>query len=50
MSRSRVPLVLGGTAVAGVGYYLYTAGGDRKVAQKQAEGKEKEGEEEADDG
>ncbi|RWA10817.1 hypothetical protein EKO27_g4279 [Xylaria grammica] len=38
MSRSRVPLILGGTAAAGIGYYLYTAGGDGKVAQKQAEG------------
>ncbi|KAI0873169.1 hypothetical protein GGS24DRAFT_405813 [Hypoxylon argillaceum] len=37
MSRSRVPLVLGGTAAAGIGYYLYTAGGDGKAAQKQAE-------------
>ncbi len=26
-------------AAAGAGYYLYTAGGDPKVAQKQAEGK-----------
>ncbi|KAJ2977605.1 hypothetical protein NUW58_g7760 [Xylaria curta] len=38
MSRSRMPLILGGTAAAGIGYYLYTAGGDGKVAQKQAEG------------
>ncbi|KAI1178664.1 hypothetical protein F4777DRAFT_575904 [Nemania sp. FL0916] len=37
MSRSRIPLVLGTTAVAGVGYYLYSAGGDGKAAQKQAE-------------
>ncbi|KAI0549937.1 hypothetical protein F4679DRAFT_544268 [Xylaria curta] len=37
MSRSRMPLILGGTAAAGIGYYLYTAGGDGKVAQKQAE-------------
>ncbi|KAI1350342.1 hypothetical protein F5Y01DRAFT_286530 [Xylaria sp. FL0043] len=37
MSRSRMPFILGGTAVAGLGYYLYTAGGDGKVAQKQAE-------------
>ncbi|KAI0406551.1 hypothetical protein F4802DRAFT_558222 [Xylaria palmicola] len=37
MSRSRVPLILGGTAAAGIGYYLYTAGGDGKVAQKRAE-------------
>jgi hypothetical protein len=38
MSRSRTPLVLGGAAAAGIGYYLYTAGGNTKVAQKQAEG------------
>ncbi|KAJ8114933.1 hypothetical protein ONZ43_g4786 [Nemania bipapillata] len=37
MSRSRMPLLIGGTAAAGIGYYLYTAGGDGKVAQKQAE-------------
>ncbi|KAI1308352.1 hypothetical protein F5Y03DRAFT_393587 [Xylaria venustula] len=37
MSRSRVPIYLGGAAAAGIGYYLYTAGGDGKVAQKQAE-------------
>ncbi|KAI5859721.1 hypothetical protein GGS23DRAFT_267309 [Durotheca rogersii] len=37
MSRSRLPLVLGLTAAGGIGYYLYSAGGDPKVAQKQAE-------------
>ncbi|KAI0206058.1 hypothetical protein F4808DRAFT_455546 [Astrocystis sublimbata] len=37
MSRSRVPLLIGGTAAAGIGYYLYTAGGNTGVAQKQAE-------------
>ncbi|KAI0441348.1 hypothetical protein F4803DRAFT_428061 [Xylaria telfairii] len=37
MSRSRMPLLLGGTAAAGIGYYLYTAGGDGKVARKEAE-------------
>ncbi|KAI1260898.1 hypothetical protein F5Y18DRAFT_431684 [Xylariaceae sp. FL1019] len=37
MSRSRLPLVLGTAAAGGIGYYLYTAGGDPKVAQKQAE-------------
>ncbi|KAI2624999.1 hypothetical protein GGR54DRAFT_545723 [Hypoxylon sp. NC1633] len=37
MSRSRVPLALGLTAAGGVGYYLYSAGGDPKVAQKKAE-------------
>lgn len=37
MSRSRLPLYLG-LGVAGVGgYYLYSAGGDPKVAQKKAE-------------
>ena len=37
MSRSRLPLILGGTAVAGVGYYLYNAGGSPKAAEKQFE-------------
>lgn len=37
MSRSRVLQVLGGVAVVGGGYYLYTAGGDPKVAQKNLE-------------
>ncbi|KAI0185896.1 hypothetical protein EV127DRAFT_411775 [Xylaria flabelliformis] len=37
MSRARMPIILGGTAAAGIGYYLYTAGGDGKVAKKQAE-------------
>lgn len=33
-------VTIGGLAVAGgVGYYLYSAGGDPKVAKKQAEGK-----------
>jgi hypothetical protein len=33
---SRRPLVWGGLGAAGVaGYYLYSAGGDPKVAQKQ---------------
>lgn len=37
---SRRGLTIGGLAVAGgVGYYLYSAGGDPKVAQKQFEGK-----------
>ena len=37
MSKSRLPLYLG-LGVAGVGgYYLYSAGGDPKVAQKKAE-------------
>ncbi|KAI5922735.1 hypothetical protein F4810DRAFT_672487 [Camillea tinctor] len=37
-SKSRLPLVLGVTAVGGIGFYLYSAGGDPKLAQKQAEG------------
>ncbi|KAI1381048.1 hypothetical protein F4677DRAFT_441380 [Hypoxylon crocopeplum] len=37
MSRSRLPLALGLTAAGGIGYYLYSAGGDPKVARKQAE-------------
>ncbi|KAK6851105.1 calcofluor white hypersensitive protein [Apiospora arundinis] len=37
MSRSRMPLVLGLGAAGGVGYYLYSAGGNPKVAQKKAE-------------
>jgi len=36
--KSRVPLILGLTAAGGVGYYLYTAGGNPKVAEKQFEG------------
>ncbi|TVY56786.1 hypothetical protein LCER1_G002185 [Lachnellula cervina] len=35
--KSRIPLVLGLTAAGGVGYYLYTAGGNPKVAEKQFE-------------
>lgn len=37
MSRSRVPLILGTAAAGGVGYYLYTAGGSPKAAEKQFE-------------
>lgn len=37
MSRSRAPLLIGGLAVSGVGYYMYSAGGDPKVARKEAE-------------
>ena len=36
--KSSLPLVLGTAAAAGVGYYLYTAGGSPKVAEKQVEG------------
>ncbi|RDW60893.1 hypothetical protein BP6252_12276 [Coleophoma cylindrospora] len=35
--KSRLPLFLGLGAVSGVGYYLYTAGGNPKVAEKQFE-------------
>jgi len=35
--KSRVPLYLGVAAAGGVGYYLYTAGGNPKVAEKQFE-------------
>lgn len=41
MSRSRAPLILGLTAAGGVGYYLYGAGGNAKVAEKQFEGKQR---------
>jgi hypothetical protein len=34
----RAVRILGLVAAGGAGYYLYTAGGDPKVAQKQAEG------------
>ncbi|KAJ0119943.1 hypothetical protein J7T55_000793 [Diaporthe amygdali] len=37
MSRSRAPLLLGLTAAGGIGYYLYGAGGNPKVAEKQFE-------------
>jgi len=35
--KSRVPLALGLTAAAGLGYYLYGAGGSPKVAEKNFE-------------
>lgn len=38
MSKSRLPILVGVTAVGGIGYYLYQAGGQPKVARKQAEG------------
>ncbi|KAH8900997.1 hypothetical protein GQ53DRAFT_740154 [Thozetella sp. PMI_491] len=37
MSKSRLPLLVGVTAAGGVGYYLYQAGGQPKVAEKQFE-------------
>jgi len=36
-SKSQLPLYLGLAAAGGVGYYLYTAGGNPKVAEKQFE-------------
>jgi len=35
--KSRAPLIIGLAAAGGVGYYLYTAGGNPKVAEKQFE-------------
>ncbi|CAG8974715.1 hypothetical protein HYALB_00010107 [Hymenoscyphus albidus] len=35
--KSRVPLMVTLAAAGGVGYYLYTAGGSPKVAEKQFE-------------
>ena len=35
---NRVVTVGGGALLAGVGYYLYAAGGDPKVAEKKFEG------------
>ncbi|KAG8677323.1 hypothetical protein FPOAC2_03446 [Fusarium poae] len=37
MSKSRMPLILGGAAATGVGYYLYAAGGNPRAAEKKAE-------------
>ncbi|EPE04967.1 calcofluor white hypersensitive protein [Ophiostoma piceae UAMH 11346] len=37
MSRSRAPLFLGLAVAGGAGYYLYSAGGSPKVAEKQFE-------------
>jgi hypothetical protein len=39
-TKSRLPLYLGLTVAAGAGYYLYTAGGNPKVAEKQFERKQ----------
>jgi len=36
-TRSRLPLYLGLTAAGGVGYYLYSAGGNVSIAEKQME-------------
>lgn len=37
--KSRAPLYLGTAAAAGVGYYLYKAGGSPKAAEKELERK-----------
>lgn len=37
MSRSRAPLAIGLAAAGGVGYYLYSAGGNPRAAEKQFE-------------
>lgn len=37
MSKSRAPLALGAAALGSVGYYLYQAGGQPKVAEKKFE-------------
>ncbi|KAI1468122.1 uncharacterized protein F4812DRAFT_429010 [Daldinia caldariorum] len=36
-SKSKLPFALGLTAAGGIGYYLYSAGGNTHVAKKQAE-------------
>lgn len=38
-ARSRIVPIVGGLTVIGGGYYLYNAGGDRKVAKKEIERK-----------
>ncbi|PHH91662.1 hypothetical protein CDD83_10815 [Cordyceps sp. RAO-2017] len=38
MSKSRMPLILGAGAVGGIGYYLYSAGGNAKAAENKLEG------------
>jgi len=37
MSKTRVPVLIATAAAGGVGYYLYSAGGSPKVAEKQFE-------------
>ncbi|OAR05666.1 hypothetical protein LLEC1_06830 [Akanthomyces lecanii] len=37
MSKSRMPLILGLGAAGGVGYYLYSAGGNPKAAENKFE-------------
>ncbi|AEO62264.1 f04ab491-2dc2-4917-aa37-30954a3ee78c [Thermothielavioides terrestris] len=38
MSKSRAPLAIGLAAAAGIGYYLYSAGGSPRAAEKKFEG------------
>ncbi|KAL4725465.1 hypothetical protein ACLX1H_007614 [Fusarium chlamydosporum] len=37
MSKSRMPLIIGGGAAVGIGYYLYAAGGNPRAAEKKFE-------------
>ncbi|KAK4178313.1 hypothetical protein QBC36DRAFT_108063 [Triangularia setosa] len=37
MSKSRAPLAIGAIAASGIGYYLYSAGGNPRAAEKQFE-------------
>ncbi|OAA62960.1 hypothetical protein ISF_04836 [Cordyceps fumosorosea ARSEF 2679] len=37
MSKSRMPLILGLGAAGGIGYYLYSAGGNAKAAENKFE-------------
>lgn len=37
MSRSKAPIYIGTAVAGGLGYYLYSAGGSPKVAQKEFE-------------
>lgn len=37
MSKSRMPMYLGVAAIGGAGYYLYSAGGNPKAAEKKFE-------------
>ncbi|KAK4164798.1 hypothetical protein QBC43DRAFT_316814 [Cladorrhinum sp. PSN259] len=36
-ARSRVPIALGSLAAGGIGYYLYSAGGSPRVAERKLE-------------
>ncbi|KAM0432413.1 hypothetical protein ACHAPT_004957 [Fusarium lateritium] len=37
MSKSRAPIYIGGGLAAGIGYYLFSAGGNPRAAEKKAE-------------